>query len=158
MEINLKGQMEKRFGIPQDSYVAKLTEISEPFETTKFDSDIRIEKFRIDFDVVLGKGEKVKIYDDDKVTEETMEEIKLPMYLSTKISKGTGTYSNSKLYDLIKAFGLLEELDEKSEEFAKDDDAFFTWLGAHLIGKKCKVLVKNSEKGYSRVADINRVL
>ncbi len=166
MEINLDGnnqaKMGKAYGIPQDSYQATITEIGEPFKGKGYKpTDPEIEKIWIKYEVKLEPETTVTVYDGEETPkQETVQTVELKQYLSAKITKGSGEYSNSKLYDLIEAMQLKELIKEENGKQSFDDTKVFVeWLRTKIVGASVKVQVKNSkEKGISRVNELLRVL
>lgn len=142
-EMNLDGkspEYEKVY-VPVDSYEAEIVGISDPFETKGYDSNKIVMKRRME--VRIGKKT-------------------VPMFMTDKVTKGSGSYSNSKLYDLLEKLGLLDEV-KKNKEKLENSDVFTVWFNDKMGGKKVKVLTKtvnkmDKERRYSVVDDIIKVV
>ena len=167
MEIDLDGknqQYNKMYGIPQDSYKATLADISEPFETPGYENkDIMTEKVRLEFDIELpGEIKEVNVFEGENKSVDVMKIVRIPMYATTKISKGSGKYSNSKMYDVVHILGVNKMLEQDKESLKVNDTydskKFVEWLKSKSIGALVKVQIKNSETGISRVSGINRLI
>jgi len=167
MEIDFEGSKQeysKKYGIPQDSYKATLVNVSEPFETPGYENEnIMTEKVTLEFDIELPEDIKeVKTFEVDNQGIDVMKIVKLPMFSTTKISKGSGKYSNSKMYDIIHILGLDFKLKQEKEslrgESGYDSKKFTEWLKTNSMGCVVKVQVKNSKTGISRVSEINRLI
>lgn len=87
------------------------------------------------------------------------EEHEIPMWINPIVSKGSGTFSNSKLYDAIEVIGLMDDF----RVFAKDrdtleDEELRSWVEGAFTGVKAEVEIKNRNKGtddeYSNVSEI----
>jgi hypothetical protein len=81
-------------------------------------------------------------------------------WMTNVVTKGSGEYSNSALYDFLDKMGWL---DEYSKDPSLDiDEVFLTWLRGKIEKEhpKVRVLVKNAKKGtpdeYSTVREIVR--
>jgi len=88
-------------------------------------------------------------------------ENELPFYVNPTITKGSGSFSNSKLYDILEAFGLLDDwaaLPSVKENKPVLLPALVKFLEAKIIGKEARVGVKNAKKGtpeeYSTVREV----
>lgn len=88
-------------------------------------------------------------------------DVDLPFYVNPRVSKGSGSYSNSKLYDVLEALDLLEDF--SSLPAVKENKpialpALVKFLEDKVIGKVARVGVKNSKKGtpeeYSTVREV----
>jgi hypothetical protein len=129
-EANLDGKTIARAYVEEDTYKARLVSIGDPFLSTGYDNKEK-EKFVIKFQLTE---------DMDKF---------IPMYLTTKISKGDGEYSNSKLYDLLDSAKLIDKfkiLLEALEEDKDKDIAIMHFLRKHLTLKEVKILTKTANK------------
>lgn len=83
-------------------------------------------------------------------------------WMTNVVTKGSGEYSNSALYDFLDKMAWLEEY---SKDPSLDiDEVFLTWLRGKIEKEhpKVRVLVKNAKKGtpdeYSTVREIVRRL
>ena len=94
--------------------------------------------------------------DDEGVTD-----AELAMFVNPIIKKSSGTsgYSNSKLYDLLEKSGDLEAAKAQGDRIKKLV-GLLEFLQATYVGRKCKALVKTTNKGtdkqYSSVGNIVR--
>ena len=68
----------------------------------------------------------------------------IPCFTAFKVSKGSGTYSDSKLYGILEVADLLEKT--KSVE-NKSDEEKLEFLKKNLIGRKVKCWMKTVKKG-----------
>jgi len=106
------------------AYEGTITEISEPTKEKKYNSE--------------DTEDKIKTYvemDDKKV---------ITFFCTFKVMKGSGSYSNSKLYDLIevaKGLTLAQNVSESNSEYQ------LKFLRDLLVGKRGKFLVKAVNKG-----------
>jgi len=162
MEINLTGDYgttKIMHSIPQDSYKAKIIDISDPFITQGYEEgDKEREKICIVFEVDAD-GQEVEITEGETVTKEKKAVIPLSMYCTTQISKGSGKYSNSKLFDVLSILDLLKQFEIDAPAINGESDVFVKWFKEKTKDMEVKVMVKNSkEKKFSRVSEINRLI
>ena len=165
MEIDLEGNKQeygKKYGMPQDSYKAVIVGVSEPYMAKAYtEGDEDEEKLRIDFEVDTD-SQKVIEFEGDIKQKVEIERVPLSMFIRAKISKGSGKYSNSALYDVIAMLGLhdslVADMDKLKTDSKYDTVKFAAWLRTKATGKEVKVMVKNSKNGISRVSEINRLL
>ena len=162
MEINLTGDYGTTtimYSIPQDSYKAKIIDISDPFMTKGYEEgDKEREKICIVFEVDTN-GQEIEIIDGEKSTKEKKDIIELKMYCTTQISKGSGKYSNSKLYDVLVILDILKQFENDAPAIGGESNIFVKWLKDKTNNTEVKVMVKNSkEKRFSRVSEINRLI
>jgi hypothetical protein len=164
MEINLDGKStktnEKVYGVMEDSYKAILTDISEPYMANKYKSETeQEEKITLNFDVFIEDNQDVTVFVNDEKHTEKLKVVPLNLYCTTRISKGSGDYSNSKLYDVLDKYGLLEQLKKDMKLFDDKPELFVKWLKEKIMHSNVKVAVKNGkESGVSRISTINRVI
>ena len=156
MRVNLDGKSQGDGDTPkpflqEDSYPSVIQEISDIEEYKVWNEENKMEeKMRIKFRVKDG---------EDKQHE-------LNMYPKPLVTKGSGTYSNSKMYDVLDKAGLLDEFKKVWEQISVLTDpkaknaAFVDFLQKNLVNKPCKVMVKTVKKGtpeqYSIVKEVIR--
>jgi hypothetical protein len=150
---NLEGKKADRVLVDVDSYEAVITKIGE------------IREFKTAFvNKETGKSEEKtqnKFAIEWKIANKGNAEGKIiPMFVGTRISKGSGSYSNSKLYDVLDKAGLIEEF-KKANKITDDD--IMEWLRKKLTDRIAKVITKTvnkneKEKSYSVVDDIVKFL
>ncbi len=157
--VNIDGSnnqdMPEKVYIQDDSYEAVIVDVSDAYIAdnpyAKGDEPKQDEKVNIAFEVSA---------DGKPAT--------LMMYPKTKVTKGSGKYSNSKLFDVLDAAKLTEEFGKtwtliEAMDKDKQAPAFVQFLRDNLIGKKCKVSTKTTnkddkEKRYSTVKEVLRFL
>lgn len=130
VEINFDGSAKeevKKYLLPDDAYEAEFI-LSEAFEAKEYDSEKKIPRIVFSFKILNWKEEAV-----------------LPMFANPKITKGSGTYSNSKLYDLLEASALLGEA-KNSQENLKNVGSLVSWFNEKLKGRKVKIISKTANK------------
>ena len=139
-EINLEGKGAKveKYKVPVDTYVGKIVEVSDVIKSPTFkDPNVMEEKIVFTLETTHKK-----------------QKVRLPLYAKNRISKGSGQYSNSKLFDILEALGLLDEVSANTAELT-DNEKFVGFLRGNAVGKEVKFLTKNSKdkqgEEYSRV-------
>ena len=82
----------------------------------------------------------------------------VPMWTNPKVSKGSGNYSNSKLYDVLKALNKLDDFAKKYEGKDEISDEELAQYFASLKGTKAVVEISNARKDtddeYSTVSKV----
>jgi len=147
VQVNLDGNSPSdipRAYVAQDVYEAKIVRVSDPFMAKSNYGDDK-EKVVVDFEI-------------------KSQDVTIPMYMTTVVSKGSGDYSNSKMYDLLDSAKLLEKFSEmwKSKDFKNDVErtaTFIEFLKNNLMDQTCKVISKtvnkdDADKKYSVVDKI----
>jgi len=116
-------------------------------------------EFNLVYDVVLPEVAWTKTNDDGS-TEET-KGANLALWVKPKITKGSGTFSNSKLFDLLEKGKLLEIAKAETEKFSdeiKGLDNLLEFLIKNFEGRKGKFIVKTRNKGkdnaYSSIKEV----
>ncbi len=72
----------------------------------------------------------------------------LTMLCNTKVTKGSGTYSNSKLYDVFEKLKVLEHFAKfAAQETEIDDEKLIEWINSNIVGKKAVIEVRNINMG-----------
>ncbi len=132
-----KGQTERVFIEKEDAYDAVISGVSDIRDQPVYQKpDKTEEKLTIDFTVKTPEGNK-----------------EIPMFAKPLVTLGSGTYSNSKMYDVLEKCGLLETFKQKWDTIDVMDNkenqnkAFVEFLQMHLLQKPCKVLTKTIKKG-----------
>ena len=147
-KINLDGMAAQKTLVPEDAYEAVITSIGElmEFKTNFPGKDGKLEektqeKFPVEWTL------KTKGYEEKKVT----------MFLSPRVSKGSGTYSNSKLYDVLEKANLLEKFRKANRLL---DDEIMTWLKTELKDRLARISVKNtiSKKTGDKYSTVDKVI
>jgi len=98
-----------------------------------------------------------------KLEDESVTDVELAMFVNPIIKKSSGTagYSNSKLYDLLEKSGDLDKAKEQGDAI-KSLAGLLEFLQLTYIGRKCKALVKTTNKGtekqYSSIGNIVRFI
>lgn len=140
---NVTGEYEprERVLVPDDSYEGTVLEVSDPFDTTYKDKTTSKRSVQVEFEF-------------EKETKT------LPMFLTNSVTKGSGDYSSSKLFELLEVAGILKEYEE-NEERLKDDNNFTVWINEKIKDKKVKFTTKrvnknDSDKTYSVIDRIVR--
>ena len=137
--VNLDGKspLKERVFIKEDAYNAVISGVSDIREQAKYQNPKETEeKFNIDFTVTTPEGPK-----------------EIPMFLTPKVTKGSGTYSNSKLFDVLEKAKLLEDFKkvwdtiEVMDGKENQNKALIDFLQKVLLQKPCKVLTGTSKKG-----------
>ena len=110
-------------GVPK-AYEGEIKEISDIYQQKKYNAEGMDNKVTMNVEMEDGKS--------------------IPMFVTFKVMKGSGSYSNSKLFDVIDVAGGLSlaqnvALSENGEKIE--------FLKRLLIGKKAKFLVKTVKKG-----------
>lgn len=145
---NLSGEKTQfeRVLVPVDSYEGAIRSMSDPFEGKNFDPKKQpIEKRRLEIAIQHDKTEKI-----------------VTKFFNNVITKGSGTFSSSALYEFIETMGLMEEYMSAEGELSIDDN-FTVWINEKTNGKKVKLTTKTVNKGdkerqYSVVDSIIKVL
>lgn len=134
VEINFEGTSKeevKKYLLPDDAYEAEFI-LAEAVETKDFDSEKKIPRIVFTFKILNWKEEAV-----------------LPMFANPKITKGSGTYSNSKLFDLLESGNLLDEA-KNSEENLTPLDSLVSWFNVKLKDRRVKIISKTANKNKSK--------
>lgn len=148
----------ERVKIEDGSYVAEITFVSSVFKTADLNGS---EKEKLHIDYQLNDGEKKT----------------LPYFVTAVISNageksgsnGKSKFSNSKLYELLKASGTFSKYEGMKDTIFREElsaeeqnKIFVDFLSKVLIGKRAKILTKtvNPEKddSYSVVERIVKFL
>lgn len=133
VQVNLDGTPTLgRIYIPEEAYDAEITIISDIKDVESFGQTK--EKLTIEFVVKIPGKNSVAI----------------PMFAAATVTKGSGTYQSSRLYDVLEKADLISDFAGvwKLIEVADSPNiAFVTYLRQKLAGKKCRVLVKTVKKG-----------
>ena len=80
-------------------------------------------------------------------------------WMTPKVSKGSGTYSNSALYDVISKAGLLEDIAQYTDSM-KTEEQLALYLNEKLSGKAVDVLTKTvkpkdeTKETYSKIEKV----
>lgn len=144
IDLNGSGNQNQKIDrvlVAEDAYDAVIKSVS-TIETKDFESKQLKKKIVFQIAIMTEKGE-----------------VELPLFVNPVIKKSSGTkgYSNSKLYDLLDNAKLLEQVAIAQEQI-NNVLALQDFLAGVLIGKKCRVLVKTTNKGkenaYSSIKDI----
>mgnify|MGYP001558063366 FL=1 len=147
-EMNTDGKSFERVLIPQKAYEAVINKVGEikEFPSSFKDKETGIikeelkRKFSIDW-IIKTPGTAF-----DKIVSQ---------FVPIKYSKGSGTYSNSKLYDILHLANLGKEF-EKANRLLESE--VIAWLKEKLPNRLAQISVKTttSKKGeqYSSVKDI----
>jgi len=164
-------QTYERVLIPEDSYLAVLTDFSETKPEKKMQEyknedgtitkkEVTHEKQRWLFTLKNEKGEIIMNKENNPQT--------FPMFIRVKVSKAPKeNLSNTKMYDILEKADLLGALAEQQKLWSgmdskeKMDEAFQNFLKDNLANKGCKVVVETVNKGkkdkeYSVVKNILR--
>lgn len=167
--------------VVEDAYDGAISNISDITKEIKYDSrgkkkeelkdEDYEEKFVFTWKVSItgqeihtlsAKGREVKT-----LQKGITEEIELPMFLTPKVRKGSGTYQNSKLYDVLEKANLLIEFAAAWDliepmEAKLQNEKFIDFLKDHLLNKKARVNVKTVREGtperYSHVKEVMRFI
>lgn len=122
--ISGKGGFEKHLLEHESRHNAVIKEIQDVMETADYnDPAERIEKIPIVFDV----GGK-----------------ELSMLATNKITRGSGTFSNSKLFDVIDKAGLTDDLVHIFSEGEVSNADILEFLRGRLVGRICEVELKTA--------------
>lgn len=137
MKINLGEKTFERPVIDNDTYPAVLCGISDVFQTTNLNGK-SVEKIRIDFSVDGSREEG--------------RGCTLPYFVSAVISDAgerSDQHRNSKLFDLLVNFGVINRFKECSKDFtipsvtpAQQNEQLITFLRDNLLGREAKILSK----------------
>ncbi len=135
----------KKVLVEEDSYFAEVTSV-ESIKAASYDNkSVLVDK--LVFSMALeGEGS---------------DGAELAMFVNPIIKKSSGTagYSNSKLYDLLDKAGEMDNAKAKGDEL-KSLVGLVEFLQLAFMGRKCKVLVKTTNKGkenqYSSVGNVIR--
>ncbi len=143
VSFNLDGQSPKedieREYVPEDSYPAVIHDISDIKTFAVWNKPNETEEKMVITFAVSVDGKQVN----------------LPMFAKPVVTKGSGTYSNSKMFDLLEVCGLMEEAKKIRDEIEVMDSAelknktFVDFLSKNLLQKTCKVITKTIKKGTS---------
>jgi len=88
----------------------------------------------------------------------------LSMLATNKVTKGGGSYSNSKLYDVMERAGIIDNFIEVFKEGDVADDDVLEFLRGRIVGRTCEVEIKNANRNkpdkeeYSSVGKIVKFL
>ena len=148
-EINFEGgaKKQKKYNLKTDTYTARISNVSDMFQTMKWQSTEMESKFTIEFEIP-----------------QSTEPAKLAFFVRPKImhsAKKKG-YSDSALYQILERANLLEEcktfLTTLSEIDKDRDQKIIEWLKSVLINRQVRVYIKNvkSAEGeeYSSIQEI----
>lgn len=155
IEVNLDGKAPqgdiKREYIAEDNYDAVLNSISDMTQVPVFGKPGETTQ-----KVIFGFTIQVN-------QEKTVD---LQMYVRPKVTKGSGDYQNSKMFNVLEKAGVLEafkkewDLIKVMDTDQAKDNAFINFLRDNFMNKACRVSVKTINKGkpeqYSAVNDIVR--
>lgn len=152
--INLTGSPIKGSGykMPEDAYEATIVKVGDLFTSLNFDGN-EVEKFTLGFEVQIPEGTEVTEINDSQEKEYKGNTVELTMFCTPKVTKGSGTYSNSKLYDVLDKLKLIGDLEKVADQI-DTTEKLIEWVRNKVIGIKCKVLTKNTKDGKSRVDKI----
>ena len=139
--------------VPNDTWDAVIKNVGDIRDVPKWEKPEETEeKITLEVEITMGEG-KTAI---------------LPMFVTAAITKGSGDYSNSKLYNLLEGAGQLEVVKKLAEEMSKmkeepaKKELFSSFVRNALQGKKCRATTKVVNKGkkeeYSRISEIARFL
>ncbi len=139
MDVNFDGKSQKeKVFVDEDSYPAVISGVSDIRDQPKYQKPNETEeKLNIDFKIKLPNNEQKEI----------------SFFCKPLVSKGSGDYSNSKMFDLLEKCELLDAFKEawKTMETIEDKDnknkEFVDFLRNNLINKPCKVMAKTVKKG-----------
>lgn len=87
----------------------------------------------------------------------------IPMWTNPKVSKGSGTYSNSTLYDTFEKLGVLKDFatDMKDKTEISDED-LSTWMNDNMTDLEATVELRNRKIGtpeeYSNIGKVVKLL
>lgn len=147
--IDLSGETESEesnnYGsVPDDAYTVKCEKV-EHFVNTKYKSELKELKLRFYF----------RIVSNDKYND-----VLIPFFCTPVIRRVRKEgFSNSKLFDVLTNLELIE-LVAGHLDYLTNLNNLVDWLDLKLKDRKIKVITKkvnkNTEKEYSRVADIVR--
>ena len=139
---------EPRARLDEGAYDATVLSVGLPEESTYTDPKTKKEKTQ----------EKVQF--NFLVKQEDGTAVEIPAWAGNTVSRGAGTYSNSKLYNFLDALGYLKEYNDGIAKL-EDDVNFNVWLNDKFKKEqpKVQVIIKNSWKGdkekeYSSVREI----
>lgn len=123
--ISGKGGFEKHLLEHESRHTAVIKEIQDVMEMADYnDPSEPIEKIPIVFDV-NGK--------------------ELSMLATNKITRGSGSYSNSKLFDIIDKAGQTDDLTHIFSEGEVDNKDILEFLRGRLVGRTCEVELKTAK-------------
>ena len=130
-------------------YEGKIKDISDIYKTKKLDADAEEDR------IVLTVGVTSTISGN---TTDIIDEKEISCYMNFVVSKGSGAYSNSRLYDVLETADLLKRAEGVA---SAANEQQLTFLREELIGKKVRVLLKTAKKGqpdqYSVVKKIVKI-
>jgi len=115
-------------GVPK-VYEGKIVSISDLYDAKKYQSEETEKKITIEVEI---KGPTYPT------------PIKIPLFCTFIVTKGGGSYSNSKLFDVLETAKLLEATEMIQNT---DDTVQLEFLKKNLIGKNTKFLAKTIKKG-----------
>lgn len=132
-----------KFLIAPDAYDAQIVS-AEAVETKGWKTDELVQKIVFNLKILNQK-----------------EVIVLPLFCRALIKKCGGTYSNSKLYDVLDNANLIPATKNETEKNLRSLPELVEWLNANLNGRLCRASVQTVNKGqkddeYSCVSGILR--
>ena len=162
VQVNLDDKKEyPKTLIDVDSYQSEVMEIGDTYKEKGYQTEKEEEKFVINFKIQTMLPSK----EDPEVKVKT--DVLLPLFMKTVITKGSGTYSNSKLYDFLEKSDLLKTFKSEWPRISllpddKQNEAFINFFKDRCLGKICKIMTKTVKKGtpeaYSVVGEIIKFL
>ena len=144
VQINLGNEAKeeiKRELIADDSYEAKIVEISDIFESPMYEDKTKTEeKLSVQFDI-NGK--------------------KIPLFMKAVISSGGGKYTPSKLHTFLSKAQLIDEVSKHTNIMEKNEE-FVKYLKSKLMGKTFKFTTRTVNEGkdtaYSVVKEVIKLV
>ena len=134
--------------IPEGTYKSDIIKISDEVGTEDFNGEPRES-------IIITH----KVYDKKKNAHE------ISQFVNAIVSKGTGDYKNSALYDILELAGRVEEFYKEFNGHNKSDDLdkfVLDYFRGFLLDRPCEVQVKTIKKNtpdkYSVVHKITKLL
>ena len=82
----------------------------------------------------------------------------ISMLATNKVTKGSGSFSNSKMYDVMDKAGIIDNFIELFKEGEVSDNDVLEFLRGRIVGRTCEIEIKNANKGkdneYSSISKI----
>ena len=131
--------------IPENVYDGTITKIRH-LEAKSFDGTGMENRVVLDF--TIPEVEWTKTNEDG--TTEKMNGCTISLWVNPTITKGSGRFSNSTLYNIIEKAGLLDKAKENTAKFADETnglDNLVGFLSENLEGKKSRFTVLTRNKG-----------
>jgi len=164
VKIQLNEPVKKIFPkwkITPDVYAGVITDVSDIVQIPSYEGTETIP--RIVFRIKLTDAElNAELLNSTELTDNLPADVELPRFVKPIVTKGSGTYANSELYNLLDKSGLMGQFAEFVEvasqqiDFASPEGEieFAKWIKDNFINKNVKVNVGVTTAGTAKIKEI----